>query len=152
MKRSELDLLYRSLDSSLTPGEQCRLDAALQRDQGLRDEYERLIRLRVLVEGQESPSFQAGFTRRVMERLATEPAAGPASNSEDDATPDFQNALTIMFRRVAVAASIAAMLLLTYNLATTGSVSLTASFGLTEELYPEDLYDARIALETEGAL
>lgn len=152
MKRSELDLLYRSLDASLTPGEQSRLDAALRRDQGLRDEYERLIRLRGLVEGQESPAFQAGFARRVMERLATESEAGPASNYAGEASPDFENALALMFRRVAVAASIAAMLLLTYNLATTGSVSLTASFGLTEELYPEDLYDARIALETEGAL
>ncbi len=152
MKRSELDLLYRSLDASLAPGEQSRLDAALQRDQELRDEYERLIRLRGFVEGQESPTFQAGFTRRVMERLATESSAGPASNRAGEATQDFENALSLMFRRVAVAASIAAMLLLTYNLATTGSVSLTASFGLTEELYPEDLYDARMALETEGAL
>ena len=160
MKRSELDLLYRSLDSSLTPGEQGRLDAALQRDQALREEYERLIRLRGLVEGQDSPSFQAGFTDRVMERLATESAAnpvsksavGPASHCTAEAPPDFQIALSLMFRRMAVAASIAAMLLLTYNLATTGSVSLTASFGLSEELYPEDLYDARIALETEGAL
>ncbi len=152
MKRSELDLLYRSFDSSLTPGERSRLDAALQRDQDLRVEYERLIRLRGLVEGQESPAFQAGFTDRVMDRLATESAAGPTSNSTAEATPDFQIALSLMFRRMAVAASIAAMLLLTYNLATTGSVSLTASFGLTEELYPEDLYDARIALETEGAL
>ena len=152
MKRSELDLLYRSLDASLSPGEQSRLDAALRRDQGLRDEYERLIRLRGLVEGQESPSFQAGFTRRVMERLATESEAGTAADSAGETSPDFENALSLMFRRVAVAASIAAMLLLTYNLATTGSVSLTASFGLTEELYPEDLYDARIALETEGAL
>ncbi|MCY3774164.1 MAG: hypothetical protein OXG98_19340 [Gemmatimonadetes bacterium] len=152
MKRSELDLLYRSLDSSLTPGEQDRLDEALQHDQGLRDEYERLIRLRGLIEGQESPSFQAGFTRRVMERLATESAAGPATDAEYEATVDFQDALSLMFRRVAMAASIAAVLLLTYNLATTGNVSFTASFGLTEELYPEDLYDARIALETEGAL
>ncbi len=152
MKRSELDLLYRSLDASLTPGEQSRLDAALQRDQDLRDEYERLIRLRGLVESQESPSFQAGFTRRVMERLATESPAGTAADSAGEATPDFENALSLMFRRMAVAASIAAMLLLTYNLATTGSVSVTASFGLTEELYPEDLYDARMALETEGAL
>ena len=152
MKRSELDLLYRSFDTSLTPGEQGRLDAALQRDQSLREEYERLMHVRGLVESQESPAFQAGFTDRVMDRLAMESAAGPASNPTDEATPDFQIALSLMFRRMAVAASIAAMLLLTYNLATTGSVSLTASFGLTEELYPEDLYDARIALETEGAL
>ena len=152
MKRSEMDLLYRSLDASLTPGEQSRLDAALQRDPGLRDEYERLIRLRGLVEGQESPSFEAGFTRRVMERLATESTTGPTTDAEYEATVDFQDALSLMFRRVAVAASIAAVLLLTYNLATTGNVSLTASFGLTEELYPEDLYDARIAMETEGAL
>ena len=152
MKRSELDLLYRSLDSSLTPGEQSRLDAALQRDPGLRDEYERLVSLRGLVESQESPSFQAGFTRRVMARLETESAAGIESNYEGEATPEFENALPFMFRRVALAASVAAILLLTYNLTTSDRVSITTSFGLTEELYPEDLYDARIALESEGAL
>ena len=153
MKRSDHDLLHRSLDSSLTPGEKSRLDAALQRDPGLRDEYERLMRLRGLLEGQESPSFREGFSRRVMDRLDRldrldcldlESTVGPAL--------DFQDSLSLMFRRVAVAASIAAILLLTYNLATSDSVSLTASFGLSEELYPEDLYDARIALETEGAL
>lgn len=152
MKRSELDLLYRSLDTSLTPGEQSRLDAALQRDPDLRDEFERLVRMRDLVENQESPSFRAGFSQRVMDRLAAESAAGPASNSTPGAIPGFQDVLPLMFRRMAVAASIAAILLLTYNLSTSGSVSLTASFGLYEELYPEDLYDARIALEMEGEL
>ena len=152
MKRSELDLLYRSLDASLTPEEQSRLDAALRHDPGLRDEYERLVRLRSLVENQESPSFRADFSHRVMERLAAESAAIPASNPEGGTTPEFEDALPLMFRKVAVAASVAAVLLLTYNLATSESVSITTSFGLTEELYPEDLYDARIALETEGEL
>lgn len=152
MKRSELDLLYRSLDASLTPEEQSRLDAALRRDPGLRDEYERLVRLRGLVETQESPSFRADFSQRVMERLAAESAARPATINEGETTTDFEDALPPMFRKVAVAASVAAVLLLTYNLATSESVSITTSFGLTEELYPEDLYDARIALESEGEL
>ena len=152
MKRSELDLLYRSLDSSLTPGEQSRLDAALRRDPGLRDEYERLVRMRGLVENQESPSFRADFSQRVMERLAAESATLKASNSESEATPGFEDALSLMFRRVAMAASVAAVLLLTYNLATSDSVSINTSFGLTDELYPEDLYDARFALESEGEL
>lgn len=152
MKRSDLDLLYRSLDSSLAPGEQSRLDAALQRDQGLRDEYKRLIRLRGLVEEQESPSFRAGFTSRVMKRLASESPARTETNPAAGAMPDFEDALSLMFRKVAVAASVAAVLLLTYNLATSESVSINTSFGLTEELYPEDLYDARIALESEGEL
>ena len=152
MKRSELDLLYRSLDASLTPGEQNRLDAALRRDPGLREEYDRLVRMRSLVENQESPSFRADFSHRVMERLAAESAAGSVSYPEGAATPEFEDALPLMFRKVAVAASVAAVLLLTYNLATSESVSFNTSFGLTEELYPEDLYDARIALESEGEL
>ena len=152
MKRSELDLLYRSLDASLTPEEQSRLDAALRRDPGLRDEYERLVRMRSLVENQESPSFRADFSHRVMERLAAESAARPVSYPGGEATLEFEDALSLMFRKVAVAASVAAVLLLTYNLATSESVSINTSFGLTEELYPEDLYDARIALETEGEL
>ena len=152
MKRSELDLLYRSLDASLTPEEQSRLDAALRRDPGLRDEYERLVRMRSLVENQESPSFRADFSHRVMERLAAESAARSVSYPGGEATLEFEDALSLMFRKVAVAASVAAVLLLTYNLATSESVSINTSFGLTEELYPEDLYDARIALETEGEL
>lgn len=152
MKRSELDLLYRSLDSSLTPVEQSRLDAAMRRDPGLHDEYERLVRLRSLVENQESPSFRADFSQRVMERLAAESTAGPASNPVDETTLAFGDALSHMFRKMAVAASVAAVLLLTYNLVTSESVSINTSFGLTEELYPEDLYDARIALESEGEL
>ena len=152
MKRSELDLLYRSLDAFLTPGEQSRLDAALRRDPDLRDEYERLVRMRGLVENQESPSFRADFSQRVMERLSAESAAIPAPNPEGETMPGFEDALSLMFRKVAVAASVAAVLLLTYNLATSESVSITTSFGLTEELYPEDLYDARIALESEGEL
>ena len=150
MKRTDLDLLYRSLDSSLTPGEQSRLDTALRCDPGLRDEYERLIRLRGLVEGQESPSFREGFSRRVMDRMDSMDSMDREYTA--GAAPEFHDSLSLMFRRVAVAASIAAILLLTYNLTTSDSVSLTASFGLSEELYPEDLYDARIALETEGAL
>lgn len=152
MKRSDLDLLYRSLDTTLTAEERSRLDAVLRHDPGLREERERLVRLRSQMERQETPSFRPGFTGRVMERLAAESASEAAPVSADDATPDFENTLSLMFRRMAVAASIAAIMLLTYNLATTGSVSFTASFGLTEELYPEDLYDARMALETEGAL
>jgi len=152
MKRSELDLLYRSLDASLTPEEQNRLDAALRRDPGLRDEYERLVRMRSLVENQESPSFRADFSHRVMERLAAESTARSVSYPGGEATLEFEDALSLMFRKVAVAASVAAVLLLTYNLATSESVSINTSFGLTEELYPEDLYDARIALETEGEL
>lgn len=152
MKRFELDLLYRSLDASLTPEDKSCLDAALRRDPGLRDEYERLVRLRSLVENQESPSFRAAFSQRVMDRLAAESSAISAPNPESEATPGFEDALSLMFRRVAVAASVAAVLLLTYNLATSESFSVNTSFGLTEELYPEDLYDARIALESEGAL
>ncbi len=152
MKRSDLDLLYRSLDTTLTAEERSRLDAALRQDPALREERERLVRLRSQMESQEPLSFKPGFTSRVMDRLDRESASEAAPVSADDATPDFENALSIMFRRMAVAASIAAVLLLTYNLTTTGSVSLTASFGLNGELYPEDLYDARMALETEGAL
>lgn len=152
MNRSDLDLLYRSLDTTLTAKERSRLDAALRGDPGLREERERLVRLRSQMERQEPLSFRPGFTGRVMDRLDRESVPGAAPVSADDATPDFENTLSVMFRRVAVAASIAAIMLLTYNLATSGSVSFTASFGMTEELYPEDLYDARMALETEGAL
>ena len=144
MKRSDLDLVYRSIDSSLISGEQIRLDTALRNDPDLRAEYERLVWLRSLVEEQNSPSFSEGFSNRVMNRLSLEPMSTTVS--------EFQDLLAFMFRRVAVVASVVVILLLTYNLTSSGIVSLPASLGLSEELYPEDLYDARIALETEGTL
>ena len=70
MKRSDLDLVYRSIDSSLISGEQIRLDTALRNDPDLRAEYERLVWLRSLVEEQNSPSFSEGFSNRVMNRLS----------------------------------------------------------------------------------
>ena len=48
MKRSDLDLVYRSIDSSLISGEQIQLDTALRNDPDLRAEYERLVWLRSL--------------------------------------------------------------------------------------------------------
>lgn len=144
MKRSDLDLVYRSIDSSLISGEQIQLDTALRNDPDLRAEYERLVWLRSLVEEQNSPSFREGFSNRVMNRLSLAPMSTTVL--------DFQDLLAFMFRRVAVVASVAVILLLTYNLTSSGNVSLPASLGLSEEQYPEDLYDARIALETEGTL
>ncbi len=144
MKRSDLDLVYRSIDSSLISGEQIQLDTALRNDPDLRAEYERLVWLRSLVEEQNSPSFREGFSNRVMNRLSLAPMSTTVL--------EFQDLLAFMFRRVAVVASVAVILLLTYNLTSSGNVSLPASLGLSEEQYPEDLYDARIALETEGTL
>ena len=144
MKRSDLDLVYRSIDSSLISGEQIQLDTALRNDPDLRAEYERLVWLRSLVEEQNSPSFREGFSNRVMNRLSLAPMSTTVL--------EFQDLLAFMFRRVAVAAAVAVILLLTYNLTSSGNVSLPASLGLSEEQYPEDLYDARIALETEGTL
>ena len=144
MKRSDLDLVYRSIDSSLISGEQIQLDTALRNDPDLRAEYERLVWLRSLVEEQNSPSIREGFSNRVMNRLSLAPMSTTVL--------EFQDLLAFMFRRVAVVASVAVILLLTYNLTSSGNVSLPASLGLSEEQYPEDLYDARIALETEGTL
>ena len=144
MKRADLALLYRSLDSSLMPGEQNRLDTAFRNDPHLREEYEKLYRLRSLVEGQKPPSFRKGFPHRVMNRVNLE--------STFIAVPNFQDLLSFMFRRVVLVVSIAVILLLTYNLAASGDFSLTASFGLPAGLHPEDLYDARIVLEMEGTL
>ena len=125
-------------------GEQIQLDTALRNDPDLRAEYERLVWLRSLVEEQNSPSFREGFSNRVMNRLSLAPMSTTVL--------EFQDLLAFMFRRVAVVASVAVILLLTYNLTSSGNVSLPASLGLSEEQYPEDLYDARIALETEGTL
>lgn len=137
------DLLYRSLDGTLTPAEQAQLDLDLQESAVLRAERDELIQMRGLMENQTTPAFKIGFSHRIMQRLAAE--------SQQNETDLFVDDLSYMFRRVALAASIAAILLVSYNLASSDTISLAASFGIIEPTL-EDLHDVSMALMSEGAL
>ena len=137
------DLLYRSLDGTLTDTEQAQLDLALQESAVLRAERDELIQMRGLVAHQSPPGFQAGFSHRVMQRMA--------ADLQPNETDLFADVLSFMFRRVALAASIAAILLVAYNLASSDTISLAASFGIIEPTL-EDLHDVSMMLASEGAL
>ena len=62
-------LLLRSLDVSLNPTEQARLDEALARSASLRKEQEHLLAFREMAASQHY-RFRPFFTARVMNRLA----------------------------------------------------------------------------------
>lgn len=143
MNRPYHDLLYRSLDGALTPEEQAQLDAAIREDDALRAERDELMKVRRLMSHRADPVFRPGFSHRVMQRLA--------ADMPTHATDLFVDSLAFMFRRVALAASVAVILLAAYNLADGDTVSLAATFGISEPTL-EDLHDVTMALESEGAL
>ena len=144
MNIQQRDLLYRSFDDTLSDEERHRLDEALASSSELRDEYERLAQMRQMVSDGAAGSFQPWFAQRVMRRIAREGAA-----RESDL---FFEELFSMFRRVAIAAAVAAVIAISYNIYQSGSISIAATFGLQEEPALEEMLDVTLALESEGAL
>ena len=147
MNPSIRDLLYRSFDDPLSDKEQKQLEEALAASSELGEEYERLVSLRRMISNNASASFAPWFTQRVMQRINT----GDKSSSESEA---FFSELSTMFRRVAFAAAIAAVMAVSYNLSQSDTFSLAASFGLRQQQEPtlEEMLDITLALEVEGSL
>ena len=144
MNIQQRDLLYRSFDDTLSDEERHRLDEALASSSELHDEYERLAQMRQMVSDGAVGSFQPWFAQRVMRRIASE-----GSVRESDL---FFAELFSMFRRVAIAATFAAVITISYNLYQSDSFSIAATFGLQEEPALEEMLDVTLALESEGAL
>ena len=146
MNPSIRELLYRSFDDTLSDIEQKQLEEALAASSELREEYERLVSLRRMVSDNASASFQPWFTERVMQQIRTEDA--PLAESEA-----FFSELTTMFRRVAVAAAIAVVMAVSYNLSQSDTISLAATFGIQqEEPTLEEMLDVTLAFEAEDSL
>lgn len=69
MKEEWLDLLLRSLDSTLSAEEQEKLQRALETSPELRAEQKRLAEMRRLIAGTADRQFKPFFSARVMRRL-----------------------------------------------------------------------------------
>ncbi len=123
-----LDLLMRSLDGDLDEKDRKMLEKALSESEELRNEKDKLIRLRELV-GSGDYQFKHGFTDRVMDRLA-KPKNGRLIEF------NFARDLNKIFMRVAISGVAAIILLLLSIYLTTGSVSIDSLSGA--ESYSED--------------
>lgn len=124
MKPELLELLYLSFDTALTPQQQDELTQALNQDPELRVEQERLIQLRGSL-ARSASEFKPFFETRVMERIRSE-------RPEMVWNLRFDSLWTI-FRRVALAGAISAMVLVTINLVSSDELSVGAAFAVQDD-------------------
>ena len=122
MNKKILKLLYRSFDEMLTQSEQLQLDNALAHSQELRDERNRIARMRSTISHSSAPSFQPFFAEKVMRRI----------RAVDSKQERFFDSLIEVFRPVAIAATILFIALLSYNLFKSDKVTLASAFAEPE--------------------
>jgi len=112
------ELLIRSFDETLLPGEAEKLEKALLHSEELRREKKELEDMRRLL-SEFSPSFDSGFSQSVLEKTAY----------IDEAT---DTGLYPLFKRFALGAVAAIVLLLVSVYFTDGTISTDAVLGLTD--------------------
>jgi anti-sigma factor RsiW len=105
MKGERDFLLQRALDGVLTAEEEQRFALLSEESPELRLELERARQLRAMIKESREVSFGPFFSSRVMSRIRS-------SETEDS----FAQALTWLFRRVAVAAIVLIVALTAYNI------------------------------------
>jgi hypothetical protein len=123
MDNTLLELLRRSYDATLSPGEIERLDKALEADIELQQEKKHLDKLRGLLED-ERYAFDDHFADRVMERIAT-----------DEKNPS-ENPFLYAFKRIALPGLVAAVILFLFTVFSSGTLSLDSILGV-DAVQPE---------------
>jgi hypothetical protein len=124
MKPELLELLYLSFDTELTPQQQDELTQALNQYPELRAEQERLIQLRGSL-ARSASEFKPFFETRVMERIRSE--------KPEMVWNLWFDSLWTIFRRVALAGAISAMVLVTINLVSSDELSVGAAFAVQDD-------------------
>jgi len=140
MDKKLQDLLYRFFDSDLNPEEKKRLEEALSRSKELRQEKEMIASLRENIKGNQNTSFSPFFADKVMATIQ--------SVKKDDESEKFFDSLFILFRPIAIAATVLIIIIAGYNMSTTGHFSLEGALGVPD-VTVDDVYDPTLALATE---
>jgi anti-sigma factor RsiW len=135
MEERILELLYRSFDGELDPGERAELEAALAGSPELRRERDELLAMRGKVASSASGSFGPFFAERVMRNIREEREGEGAR---------FFESLQYAFRRVALVAAAVVAFLLIYNMNQGGSLSVAAAFGTEEPATIEEVLTAPV--------
>lgn len=107
MEKNHRDLLYRSLDAKLAPGDEARLASALEKNADLREETKQALALRQQVSSAAAESFQPFFAGRVMARIQARENKSWANS--------FFGALTPVFRPAAIVGAVALLALVFLN-------------------------------------
>jgi hypothetical protein len=134
------DLLYRSFDSNLNLKEKKMLEDALAQSLDLRQEKEMIASLRENIKGHQNTSFSPFFADKVMATIQ--------SVKTDDESEKFFDSLFILFRPIAIAATVLIIIFAGYNMSTTGHYSLEGALGIPD-VTVDDIYDPTLALATE---
>ncbi len=132
MNKKAIDLLYRSFDGTLTPGEEKELHEALAKSHQLREEKERITAMRSALSASAAKSFRPFFAERVMQAITS------AAETKNGLELFFES-LQFTFRRVAVVGATAIVLLAAYNFIKTGEISVAGAFGMPQETLEEVL-------------
>ena len=140
MDKKLRDLLYRSFDSDLSPEEKKMLEKALALSDELRREKKMITSLREDIGLSKATSFQPFFADRVMETIH--------SSERINEKEQFFESLFIFFRPIAITAAVLIIIIVGYNINTTGQFSLEGALGIPE-LTVDDVYDPALALVTE---
>jgi hypothetical protein len=120
MNQKMLDLLHRSFDQALTDAEQAELDARLADSPELRNQQQRLIDIRNLLQDGAADSFKPFFAARLMNKL------------KDVRTKqeDFFGSLVWSCRLIGLTGALTVVALFAYNSIEEKSISLDALLGL----------------------
>ncbi|MFQ5822885.1 MAG: hypothetical protein ACE5JB_02395 [bacterium] len=136
MNERLLELLYRSFDDELSEEDQTELTSALSLFPELLEEKKRIIEMRQMIKGEAVHSFKPFFAAQVMQRI----------KSESIEQEDFLGSLIWVFRRIALAGTIAILLLLANSVLVEKNNSLDSVLGMPQ-LTLEDTWQLDIIVE-----
>jgi hypothetical protein len=140
MDKKLKDLLYRSFDLDLNPKEKKMLEEVLAQSKELQKEKEMIASLRLDIEESEKSSFNPGFADKVMNEIILSD-----QNSQNE---QFFDSLYVLFRPIAIAATVLIIIIAGYNMSSTGQFSVEGALGIPE-VTVDDVYDPSLALVTE---
>ena len=133
MNKKILKLLYRSFDDDLSEKEQKQLEEALKNSEELRREKKQIEAQRQAISDSAAQSFKPFFAERVMSRIQA------IIGEEENTLEAFYETLKSVFRRLAFAAAVIMIALITINLIIGESLSMDKAFYISEFTFEEVL-------------
>ena len=140
MDKKLKDFLYRSFDSDLDQEEKRLLEKALSRSKELQREKEILVFLRQNIKRSVNAPFNPGFAERVMNKIKRQ--------NQITENEQFFDSLFVLFRPIAIAATVLIIIIAGYNMSSTSQFSIEGALGIPEVTL-DDVYDSSLALVTE---
>ena len=141
MDKKILDLLYKSLDHTLSTTEQGKLDQALKTLKDAQLEKKQLLKLRQGIADSKVKSFKPFFADKVMRNISS-------INNESSMQEDFFNSLFNAFRPIAITATIILIVMMSYNIIRSDNMSLANALA-EPEISLEYVFDPVMPLTLE---